>query len=401
MSEDAWSGRRASAGSGSIGSVEHGAAGDMGIYDRPYIDNRRPSGGGGGGLNRVSFRPSELSVTSWLIIINVAIFFLNGTLPLVDIPDARVIPSGIPQEVVDRAVPLDVDRPQGIPAGVAWRAPLIDQQTNQPLAVANPETGEPVGAAQIYRSWRPLNGYGHFSLLKGFQALEVWRVVTFQFLHADFLHLFFNMFGLFIFGGMVEQYLGRKKYLSYYLICGIAGSLLYLVFTALNALGVPLPGTLAMTSTGTPLIGASAGVFGVIVACARIAPDMRVMLLFPPIPLKMKWMAYGYVGIAAFNLITGGGNAGGDAAHLGGAIAGFYFIRNQHLLRGFLDFGIGPPAQRKAKPKAARPKPGQKSKDDAEVDRILAKVSVEGLQSLTAKEKRTLEQASRETRDRA
>ena len=167
----------------------------------------------------------------------------------------------------------------------------------------------------------------------------------------------------------------------------------------LASLGVPLPGQLAFTGAGTPLIGASAGVFGVVVACARIAPDMRVMLLFPPIPLKMKWIAYGYVGIAAFNLIMGGANAGGDAAHLGGAVAGFYFVRRQHLLRSFLDFQLfgpkKPKSPRRVQPKAARAKPT----DRTEMDRILAKVSDQGLHSLTAKEKKTLERASREARD--
>ena len=57
----------------------------------------------------------------------------------------------------------------------------------------------------------PLQAWGHFSTAKGFFQYEVWRLVTFQFLHANFVHLFFNMFGLFIFGGMVEQYLGRRR----------------------------------------------------------------------------------------------------------------------------------------------------------------------------------------------
>lgn len=369
----------------------------MGIHDRDYYDPNQRSAGGIG-LGRVSFKPGGLSVTSWLIIINVSIFILDAMLPVVDIADIRIIPDGIPAEVADRAVPADTPRPQNLPIGASWQRPLIDPQTGEPIGVVGPD-GRPFLAAQVYRSWHPLNGYGHFSLLKGFQALEVWRVVTFQFLHADITHLFFNMFGLFIFGGMVEQYLGRKKYLSYYLICGIGGGLLYLAFAGLSVLGVPLPGTLAMTTMGTPLIGASAGVFGVIVACARIAPDSKVMLLFPPIPLKMKWMAYGYVGIAFFNLITGGGNAGGDAAHLGGAIAGYYFIRNQHLLRGFLDFGLVGSSKSRARPK---PNPGPrrpKKTDQDEVDRILAKVNEKGLHSLTSKEKNTLERASRDARD--
>ncbi|MEL6498060.1 MAG: rhomboid family intramembrane serine protease [Planctomycetota bacterium] len=364
----------------------------MGIHDRDYYNPGR-RGVGGGGLSGVSFRPRSLSVTSWLIIINVSIFAIDALLPRVDIADIRVVRSDVPAAVVERAVaPADADRPSNVRLGQAWDKPLVD-----------PQTGAQIGIER-YRTWHPLNGYGHFSLLKGFRGLEVWRVVTFQFLHADITHLFFNMLGLFIFGGMVEQFLGRKRYLSYYLICGIGGGLLYLLFAGLAVAGAPLPGTLARTTIGTPLIGASAGVFGVIVACARIAPDMRVMLLFPPIPLKMKWMAYGYVAIATFNLVTGGGNAGGDAAHLGGAAAGFYFIRNQHLLRGFLDFGIGPaPSGSRVNAKRAAHRSSRRAQksDQDEVDRILAKVNAEGLQSLTGKEKKTLERASRDARDNA
>ncbi|MGP1272478.1 MAG: rhomboid family intramembrane serine protease [Phycisphaerales bacterium] len=358
----------------------------MGIYDRDYYDPRHGSGSGGAGLGRISFRPGRLSVTSILIIINVAVFFLDLALPMVDIRDVVERRQDVPRQQFENGVVVDAPRPQGIRQGEAWARPILD-----------PNTGEVLGQER-YRTWHALNGYGHFSLLHGFLRLEVWRLVTFQFLHADLTHLFFNMFGLFIFGGMVEQYLGRSRYLSYYLICGISGGLLYLLFAGLASIGVSLPGTLAFTGMGTPLIGASAGVFGVIVACARIAPDMRVMLLIPPIPIKMKWLAYGYVGIAAFNLLSGGTNAGGDAAHLGGAIAGFYFIRKQHLLRDFLDFqlfrGKGKTVRRADR--SARSAGGINRR---ELDRILAKVSESGLHSLTAKEKKTLERASRDARD--
>ena len=237
-----------------------------------------------------------------------------------------------------------------------------------------------------------IKGLFSFSTHFGFARLEVWRLVTFQFLHADFLHLFFNMFGLYIFGGMVEQYLGAKRYAAFYLMCGICGGLLYLI---LNGVGMltngALPGSLNVDAM-TPLIGASAGVFGVIVAAARIAPDMQVMLIFPPVPLKLKWLAYGYVGIAAFNLIIGGSNAGGDAAHIGGAIAGFFFIRNAHLLRDFFDVF----RNSNKPPKAARAKKSGVS--EADVDRVLAKVRDKGIASLTEREKKLLEKASREKR---
>lgn len=247
--------------------------------------------------------------------------------------------------------------------------------------------------------WSLLHEYGHFSTYTGFQRLEVWRLVTFQFLHdpTNILHIVFNMFGLWVFGPIVEEALGRKKYLAFYLMCGICGGLMYLFLNMLGALHLNLPGALTV-DTKTPLVGASAGVFGVIVACAYVAPEARVQLLFPPIPLKMKWFAYGYVAIAAFNLLFGGHNAGGDAAHIGGAIAGFFFIRNSHHLADFFDiFGDSRPEGGKRKPRH-RAAPG--APPDDEIDRILAKVSQHGIQSLTAREKKKLEKASRDPKRR-
>ncbi len=250
-------------------------------------------------------------------------------------------------------------------------------------------------------NWSLLHQIGHFSTFEGFQRLQVWRLVTFQFLHApdNLFHILFNMFGMWVFGPMVEQALGRKRYLAFYLTCGIAGGLLYLVLNLCGILGLNLPGALNVSNV-TPLVGASAGVFGVIVACAYIAPDARVQLLFPPIPLKMTWMAYGYVALAVFNLLTGGNNAGGDAAHLGGAIAGFFFIRNPHHLIDFFDvFNDSRPKRGGAK-RARSSKPPKKPRASStdEVDRILDKVSREGIASLTAREKKILEKASRDRR---
>jgi membrane associated rhomboid family serine protease len=235
----------------------------------------------------------------------------------------------------------------------------------------------------------PLTLYGHFSTGLAFFHLEVWRFVTFQFLHANLTHVFFNMFGLWIFGGMVESYLGFKRYAAFYLVCGICGALCYLVLNFLGGMvGAQLPGVL-FSDLYTPLIGASAGVFGVIVACAFIAPNTTVQLLFPPIPLKMSWFAYGYVAIAAANLLRNGQNAGGDAAHVGGAIAGFFFVRNAHLLTDFFDvFGDS----RKGR---GRRRAGV---DPLEVDRILHKVRTNGLMSLNDRERQTLRRATEQGR---
>jgi len=149
-------------------------------------------------------------------------------------------------------------------------------------------------------------------------------------------------------------------------------------------------------------VGASAGVFGVIVACAYIAPDLRVQLIFPPIPMRLKVMAYAYVGLAAINLFFGSSNAGGEAAHLGGAISGFFLIRNSHVLRDFFDvFGNSrKPKPSKAKVRLVRDEPDKPVQDpfDAEVDRILAKIQQVGSQGLSDSEKQTLQRATQRGR---
>ncbi len=242
-----------------------------------------------------------------------------------------------------------------------------------------------------------LYSIGQLTVYQAFGQLEVWRLITFQFLHnpTSLMHVLFNMFGMWVFGPMVEQYLGGKKYLAFYLVCGLAGGILFTILTLAGFVN---------NGTQTPLIGASAGVFGVIVACAYVSPNTVIQLLFPPIPLKMKTFAYGYVGIALISLLMGSPNAGGEAAHIGGAIAGFFFIRNSGMLADFFDvFHDSRKSKGKGK-KNAKPKKTSyrnynntnssgPSQDD--IDKILQKVSQKGLASLTEKEKKTLALASK------
>jgi membrane associated rhomboid family serine protease len=245
--------------------------------------------------------------------------------------------------------------------------------------------------------------FGHFSSheVSWVGGLEFWRFLTFQFLHAPGIaHVGFNMLGLYMFGSLVEGHLGKKKYLAFYLTCGVFGALLYLILNGLGMLvpkgGIPF---LLFSDPRTSLVGASAGVFGVIMACAYIAPDTIVQLLFPPVSMRMKVMAYAYVGLALLNLAWGGNNQGGDAAHIGGAIAGYFFIRNSHLLRDFFDvFGDS----RKSTPRPRGKPPALKltrdevseGPSDEEVDRILAKVKDQGKDSLTPREVDTLRRAT-------
>lgn len=180
----------------------------------------------------------------------------------------------------------------------------------------------------------PLEYFGHFSFDTAIKNFELWRFFSFQFLHSRQLlwHIVFNMYALYMFGPMVESYLGPKRYLSYYLLCGVAGPLMYSILMVFGVGGFT-------TERGMiPLVGASAGIFGILMACAKIAPDVRVMLLIPPIPMKLKTLVWVLIGIGVYSVLSDGWNSGGEAAHLGGAAAGAILIRNKWLLGDRRDF---------------------------------------------------------------
>ncbi|MCK4872584.1 MAG: rhomboid family intramembrane serine protease [Phycisphaerales bacterium] len=371
----------------------------MGVSDRDYIRNPPPGRGYGAPMPRMGWRAmSGWSVNTWIIVICALVFVVDSLIPsqtyfpvggprlaagVTEIPDTAKI---IKEAEVARFVEQNPQTNQTvIREALAW--PIKDVQTGQTVAL------------QEVRPYQAglLNIVFHFSTAAGFLRLEVWRLVTFQFLHAGIGHIFLNMLGLYFFGPMVEQHLGSRRYLAYYLICGIAGAILYLILNFLGSIvGLALPFVpVLINDPWTPLVGASAGVYGVLMAGAFIAPNTVVQLIFPPIPLRLKTLAYILLGIALFTLFTQGDNAGGQAAHIGGAVAGYFFIRRPALLHDFLDFRGGPKKQRRSRPSDAKKK---KKVDDDAIDRILSKVATQGLQSLTESEKRLLQRASEEKR---
>ena len=361
----------------------------MGIYDRHYYREQMPSRGTFGvrGLRMIS-------VNTWLIIICVAVFVIDDFLPIRFVPTQNVYPKSL--EGVD---PKLLAAQGNIVRSVA--ADATPRVSDLWIPLIERSSGNHVGFREVL-PMKFLQSYLHFSTaLAVWPHLEYWRFIGFQFLHANLTHLLFNMMGLFFFGSMVEQYLGSKRYLAFYLLCGICGAFLYLLLNATGYVvtqraGAPLaiPGLL-FTDTYTPLVGASAGIFGVLMAGAFLAPRAQVLLFFI-IPMELRTLAYALVAIAFISVLTGGNNAGGEAGHLGGAIAGFYFIRRPHHLHGFFDFlGRADPTShhyRKKKPLRRPGQPGPPNRD--EVDRILDKINREGLHSLTDQEKRVLREAS-------
>lgn len=226
----------------------------------------------------------------------------------------------------------------------------------------------------------PLEHWGHFSYTTAIGHFQLWRFITFQFLHANIEHILFNMFGLFIFGGLIERYFGSVRYLTFYLLCGIAGPVAYMMLMA---------GHLLFDSPATPLVGASAGIFGVLIAAAVIAPDATV-LIYGIVPAKLRHVAIFLIFLAGYTIwFFPQKNGGGEAAHLGGAAVGYLLIRRPWLLDFTQWFA-------RRTHKGPRIKPSSNDADQREVDRILSKVATQGLDSLSEDEKRTLARASKQ-----
>ncbi len=344
------------------------------------------------------------SVNTWLIVICVAVFVLDGFFGRVPLETGLywVHDPGKGAWTVEVADPTQFgrDRPEALSLSGRWVEEKVlvqdGNEASEEVIGGFPLIDENGNVAAIAQGSlvRPIEKWFHFSTRQVLGNAQVWRLVGFQFLHANLYHLLFNMIGLFFFGPLVERYLGGKRYLAFYLLCGIFGALLYLVlnlggYISTEILGLGSVPGLLVNATGTPLIGASAGVFGVLMAGAYLAPQARVLLFFV-IPMRLSTLAYGLVGISIASVLINTRNAGGEAAHLGGAAAGWWFIRNPGSLHGIFDFAgkVDPTSRHFAV--RGRSKPRIDS-----VDKILDKISREGLQSLTRKEKKILEEASR------
>ena len=359
---------------------------------------------------RNSRRPSW-SVTNWLIALCIGVFVVDAFLPRTwqVVATTWVGDPSLRQAARQGSLEYRVAEVNANPARVA--------SVEQPVVALTPRGPETVVRREL-RSTPPLAKWLSFSTAtaiytdtpgSGFAGLEIWRFIGFQFCHADMNHLIFNMIGLFFFGPIVEGFLGARKFLAFYLICGIAGALLYLLLNAAGFAvmqlsgGKPIVPGLLFNDPYTPLVGASAGIYGVLIASARIRPDDTVLLFFI-IPMRMATLAYALVIIAVGTVILGGArsgwNAGGEAAHLGGAIAGWWLIARPERLQGFFDFfgraSESVHARREQRAAAASARTiERRNAEDAEVDRILDKIKVQGLGSLTEGERRVLKDASR------
>jgi membrane associated rhomboid family serine protease len=205
-------------------------------------------------------------------------------------------------------------------------------------------------------------------------VLQLWRLVTYQFLHdpANALHIFLNMIGLFFLGPVLENYWGGKKFLLFYLGCGIAGALFYMFLVSIGFLDAG------------EMIGASGSILGMLAACAILFPHFVVFIFIFPIPIRVAAVAL--TGLYVFLVLARSENAGGEAAHLGGMAAGAIYVVSQSWRERF-----------KSKIRANRLQKRLTEQRDLqdEVDRILQKVHESGIHSLSSREKKVLRQATK------
>jgi membrane associated rhomboid family serine protease len=237
-----------------------------------------------------------------------------------------------------------------------------------------------------------LGGIGDmFTLVPRLVLLRPWTILTYMFVHAGFWHIFFNMLALFFFGPPVEERLGSNEFIKYYLICGLGGAALSFVF-----------------AWNTGVVGASAAVYGVMLAFAMLWPDSPIYI-WGILPVKAKWLVLAFVALDLFSALRPGLDGVAHFAHLGGFAAGFLYLK-----AGGLGLALTTRARKLFRPRltvipgsgggATPPRPERRVRRAEEerllddLDRVLDKISHSGMGSLTPEERKLLDEASRKYR---
>jgi len=254
--------------------------------------------------------------------------------------------------------------------------------------------------------WYILNVWFALNPLGGDFNFQVWQLITYQFMHGGFGHIFFNMFALWMFGMQIENMWGSRKFLFFYLLCGVVAGLFQLFLPPLMGASV------AFT------IGASGAIYGVLIAFGLMFPDRPIYLYFL-LPIKAKYLI-GFLIVLEFLLIDSAGSNVAHLAHLGGALAGFLFIMFdssidvplKRMLNMSSGFGSRSNFQNPFSGLADKFKQRSQNIEDAkyydinqknddeeisqeEIDKILDKISQAGYQNLTEREKKILFEASK------
>ncbi|MGZ3750321.1 MAG: rhomboid family intramembrane serine protease [Mucilaginibacter sp.] len=184
---------------------------------------------------------------------------------------------------------------------------------------------------------------------------RLWQIISYMFMHAGINHpehILFNMFALFMFGPILEYSIGSKRFLNIYVISGLGALLIQMLVQAIEVHGITGGFTISHPELessflqfgpnaqklfdiyNTPVVGASGAIFGIVVAFAMLYPNMEMMILFIPVPIKAKYIIPGYIVIELF---SGIGQFSGDNvahfAHIGGALFGFIMVKIWRLQR--------------------------------------------------------------------
>lgn len=223
-----------------------------------------------------------------------------------------------------------------------------------------------------------------------------WTFFTYMFVHGNLLHLAFNLLALFVFGPDVEERMGGSAFLRYYLLCGLGGAVFSLVlgwvFGQLN-----------------PVVGASAAIYGMLLAFAWASPDAPIYVFLLPAPIPAKWLVTFIVAVSLVLALFPSSDGVAHLAHLGGFATGFVYLRVADWRLGRVERQL----RRASEPsvlvhpgRAARASDASKASRraardpaQAEIDRVLDKISARGIDSLTPAERRFLAEMSRKMRD--
>jgi rhomboid family protein len=145
-------------------------------------------------------------------------------------------------------------------------------------------------------------------------GFRIWQLLSYGFMHGNLNHIFFNMFGLWMFGRDIERMMGARRFLTYYLTCVVGAGIVQLIVAGMQG-GI------------YPTIGASGGVFGILLAFAMAFPNRTIILLFPPIPMKAKYFVLMYGLLELYLGLSGRSPGIANFAHLGGMLFGFALIQ--------------------------------------------------------------------------
>ena len=175
----------------------------------------------------------------------------------------------------------------------------------------------------------------HFFLASEF---HVYQFLTYMFLHGSFTHILFNMFALWMFGSVIERVWGPKKFLFYYIVCGVGAGIVQELVQYGSYMAQGLAAYQYVNMGGAQIsmdsyinlwttIGASGAVYGILLAFGMIFPNERLFIIPFPFPIKAKWLIVGYIAIELFSAMSGPGDGVAHMAHLGGMLFGFLLIR--------------------------------------------------------------------------